>query len=208
MASTFHYNLCDEHETTTLQKLLNHKKRFHGSDPNFHVICGVNGRCKTYRKFVSYRNHLIRKHNITRQNNCEANIDNGELLDEEDDPLFDPEQEELDRSLNEEDIRRLNALGLLKFKEMGRVPQTVVNTFVESSTQIVQNSIDLLRSGVLEKLFASGVDDTTINDVRELFKDGFIRHPFQGIDKEPLQYQYYKENFSLVVSLLKPHNLT
>ena len=42
--------------------VLNHFVRYHTSDPNFLVLCGINGCSKTYRNCISFKNHIKRKH--------------------------------------------------------------------------------------------------------------------------------------------------
>jgi hypothetical protein len=39
-------------------------RRSHANDSNFHVLCGLDGCPRTYKRFLSFRNHLIRKHNF------------------------------------------------------------------------------------------------------------------------------------------------
>lgn len=47
----------------------------------------------------------------------------------------------------------------------------------------------------------AGINIDTIPGLNYLFEqDNPIANPFRGIDKEPLQYKYYKDEFSLVVS--------
>ena len=91
---------------------------------------------------------------------------------------------------------------VLKFNEKGRVPQTVVGSFVENATQVTQTSIDLLKAGVTNCLQKAGVNVETLPGLQDLFDESNpIFHPFDGIDKESLQYKYYKEKFNLVVSI-------
>lgn len=42
--------------------LISHFKRVHREDPNFFVLCGINGCGKTYKTFYGYRSHLNRTH--------------------------------------------------------------------------------------------------------------------------------------------------
>ena len=55
-------NLCVHFVAFTLALFLNHLVRYHTSDPNFHVLCGINGCSKTYRNCISFKNHIKRKH--------------------------------------------------------------------------------------------------------------------------------------------------
>lgn len=99
-------------------------------------------------------------------------------------------------------LSRANALCVLKSKEKGRVPQTVVDSFVENATQVTQTSIDLLKAGVTNCLQKAGINVETLPGLQDLFdENSLISNPFDGIDKESLQYKYYKEKFNLVVSI-------
>lgn len=138
-------SLCVGFVTVSLRLLLNHLRRNHENDPNFHILCGLDGCPRTYRRIVSFRNHLIRKHNFELRSdepgpqNEPNNVSGGKQMDEDvgiaeellpnpyDDIARDPEQ-----------IRRDNALCLLGFKDKDCVSQTVVNQFVESSTHLVR----------------------------------------------------------------------
>ena len=53
-----------------------------------------------------------------------------------------------DEDREEESARR----ALLKFKKKGHVPETVVESFVESATNCVQNSINLIKTGIHNNL--------------------------------------------------------
>ena len=55
-------NLFDRFVAFTLALFLNHLVRYHTSDPNFHVLCGINSCSKTYRNCISFKNHIKRKH--------------------------------------------------------------------------------------------------------------------------------------------------
>ena len=48
-AVAYRCNLCVHFVAFTLALFLSHLVRYHASDPNFHVLCGINGCSKTYR---------------------------------------------------------------------------------------------------------------------------------------------------------------
>ncbi|KAG1681703.1 hypothetical protein GQR58_011697 [Nymphon striatum] len=96
-------------------------------------------------------------------------------------------------------MKKANALCLLSLKEIGRVPQTVVDVFVNSSTQIARNSIGALKDGLKNSLHSAGIDFSRVPGLKELFDESTLSmNPFSGIDKESLQYRYYKEHLNLV----------
>ena len=45
-------NLCVHFVAFTLALSLSHLFRYHASDPNFHLLCGINGCSKTYRNCI------------------------------------------------------------------------------------------------------------------------------------------------------------
>ena len=203
----FRCSVCLEFVSESIQTLVKHIGRIHRNEPNFHVVCGIDGCAKTFKNFLSFKNHLIRKHNIVAKNDKNVNI----IEDRDNDNgingvIDDVPQHENAFDLNNEGINlsRANALCVLKFKEKGRVPQTVVDSFVENATQVTQTSIDLLKAGVTNCLHKAGINVDTLPELQDLFDENNpISNPFNGIDKESLQYKYYKEKFNLVVSIMQ-----
>lgn len=57
-------NLCIGYLSVSLRELLHHMRRTHSSDPNFHMVCGLEGCPRTYKRFSSFRNHVMRKHSL------------------------------------------------------------------------------------------------------------------------------------------------
>ena len=193
-------NLCDSFSSPKILTLLSHIEKSLKNEPNFHVLCGIEGCSKTYKNYYSFRNHLIRKHGVTRKviDKPDKTNDSESQEEEYDEPMIDNDAAEDE----DENARRQNALYLLKFKEKGRVPQTVIHLFVENATQLVRNNVDLLKVNLARMLLASGIDEDNIEGIRNLFDtdDNLVQSPFLGIEKERQQYQYFKNTFNLVVS--------
>lgn len=176
--TVYRCNLCVGFLAVSLRLLLNHLGRNHRNDPNFHLLCGINGCARTYRSFYSFRNHVVNKHadlfNINKHAvpDTDGHIEEGlDLVHAQPDGLnaacdhqyfavFDCEKEK-------QEMARSNATCILKFKEEGRVPQTVVNSFVKNTIHIVQNSIGAIKRGVKAKLQAAGLDFDTIPGLGE-----------------------------------------
>lgn len=49
-------------EAPTVKLVLNHLRNVHSNDPRFHVMCGIDGCARTYRKFSGLHSHLYRCH--------------------------------------------------------------------------------------------------------------------------------------------------
>lgn len=203
-------SLCVGFIAASLRMLLNHLSRNHKSDPNFHVLCGLDGCSRTYRRYLSFRNHLIRKHgfNLSEEQILDVNndFDNRDQQQNEGDIEIpdelngNPQADPVGRDPGK--IRRDNSLCLLGFKEKGCVPQTVVDLFVDNSTQLVRNSIQIVEAEVREKLRGSGIEFDGVPGLNEIFnEESLAMNPFNGIQKEAKQYKFYKEHFNLVVRL-------
>lgn len=82
---------CDYFQAISLRTLLNHYNKVHGHEPNFRVVCNVNGCPATFTKYNSLYKHITRWHvdvyKDTQPDNdsTEDNVDDGEG-DNDDDP--------------------------------------------------------------------------------------------------------------------------
>ena len=214
MAHVYWCNLCIGFLAVSLRLLLNHLGRNHKSDPNFHLLCGVNGCARTYKRYYSFRNHIVQKHADLLDKECtdinrDANIE-GAATDIHDQELECDANHDIhgnigceafDLTQGKNDLLRSSAICLLHFKDKGRIPQTVVDLFVESNKHVVQNSIGVLKYEIKDNFNAAGIDFDSIPGLGELFdEESIAMNPFQNIEKEPQQYKYYKDNIGLVVS--------
>jgi hypothetical protein len=204
--------MCVGYLSVSLTELLDHLRRSHSNDPNFHVLCGLDGCPRTYKRVVSFRNHLIRKHNIYGKEN-EPVINNDENprdmnIDDENDPAIQENDAEPAHVLVE-NMQRDNALCLFGFKDKGRVTQTVVNLFAESSMQMVRNSLNVAKSEIKERLAAVGQAIEDIPGLQQIFEeDSSAMNPLHGIETEQKQHKYHLDHFNLVVSLFCIYDYT
>lgn len=196
-------NLCTGYLAVCLRQLLDHLRRSHSNDPNFHLLCGIEGCARTYKRFTSFRNHLIRKHSFKLKDDEENQVDNNEVQTIDLGDLNEPLIRQHDQPVKVDSILRDNALCLLGFKDKSRVPQTVVDLFVENSTQMVRNSIEIAKSEVKEKLNAAGHTVEDIPGLKEIFEeDSVVMNPLRGMETEQQQHKFYQTYFNLVVCLI------
>ena len=194
--------------TNLLSRLLNHIGRCHSSEPGFHVLCGIQECTRTYTNYNAFRNHVKKHHSIL----LDGEIGNGIIpegglgLDvdlEPEDLLNDEEHDELDIEREQAQIRRNNALCLMQIKEEGKLTQKNLDHVVNRTTQIVHNTIDMVKNGVAERLDAFGITLDDIPGLKEFFEEeNHIFDPFKDIANFREQVKYYRENFNLVVSFL------
>ena len=206
-------NLCVSFIAFTLSLLLNHIGRCHSSDPDFHALCGINGCTRTYKKYVSFRNHVKIKHKdvlLAERDRVDTEQENG--ISSESEVEFDMNDSEnlyddanhlpqFDFLQATDEIRRTSALHLLKMKDRDRVSQTAIDSFVDNTTSIVRTSMDVLKRGLMNRLDTAGIDFNAVPGLSELFQeDSLAMNPFSGLREEAQQCQYYKDHFNLVVS--------
>ena len=63
-------------EAPTVKLVLSHLRSVHSNDPRFHVMCGINGCARTYRKYSGLPSHLYRCHWSTRGNSLSLDSSN------------------------------------------------------------------------------------------------------------------------------------
>lgn len=185
-ATVYRCNLCVNFQAASLRLLLNHIGRNHKSDPQFHVLCGIDGCVRTYGIDAGNAGDI--------EQNVELNDNLGDIQDHNNDP-------EADFAQQQRQLQKRSALCLLHLKEKGRVPQTVVDLVVNNCTEIVQDAANVLKTGVINSLNASGVDFQAIPGLKDLFdNDSSACNPFHGLENERQQHKYYLQNLGLVVS--------
>ena len=92
--------------------------------------------------------------------------------------------------------KRASALYLMKLKETRQLSQVALDDVVEGSRMIFTSTVQQLHSGVRSKLASLGIDETKLNDVFTSVVD-----PFVDLETRYKQEKFFKENFSLVVSV-------
>jgi hypothetical protein len=128
------------------------------------------------------------------------NIENNELENED---LSEPfEEPEIDVECQNGQIKRNNALSLMKIKEVGKLTQQSLDVVVDQTTQVVRNTVDVLKRDTVACLQAIGVDSETVPGLEELFDREVVSDPFKDLENRTQQLQYFRENFNLVVSNL------
>ena len=82
-----------------------------------------------------------------------------------------------------------------------RVSQAGIDSFVETTTSIVRTSVEMLKSGLMNRLDTAGIDFTAVPGLPELFQeDSLAMNPSFGLRNENEQTKYFKDHLNLVVS--------
>ncbi|XP_028416938.1 uncharacterized protein LOC114541149 [Dendronephthya gigantea] len=184
--------------------IINHYGRYHRHDPDFFVTCKVGGCTASYKKFEGYKSHLRRFHKDIDQIpiNKEGDVDdvvNGEedIQDDQCRMMIDDHEETI--GYHHVDLKRQNALFLLKTKEMYRLTQTATDALVSCTTSIVKNSIEQLKNRVTKCLDNVGMLLGDIPGLENMFRqDSNESNPFNGLQTKTEQKCYFRDNFGLV----------
>ncbi len=215
--------MCTGFVAITFSILLNHFSRVHANKPNFHVVCVFGGCRKTSKTFEGYRSHLRRNYNdilenatnITnfdqRRKRAHADVDNdptnggkdGDLEQNRpfNDDLNPPLEEDPNLQEHEYERRRESASYILRMKEINRLTQKTVNDIVVTTSTLVRNTIEQLRTTTYNCLRAVGLDFTTIPNLEQVFnEDSPLANPFENLMTQIEQTAAFKELFGLVVS--------
>ena len=198
----YNCNRCDGFSVTLLVRLLNHIGRCHSNEPGFHVLCGIDECARTYTNYNAFRNHVNKHHSTILEREGRISITEN-CEEEEPESLINEEEyeEEFDIEGEQQQLTRNNALCLMQIKEEGKLTQRNLDNVVDQATQIVRNSIDMVKNAVAERLGASGVSFEDIPGLKELFeRENHIFDPFKNISNFTEQVKYYRANFNLVVS--------
>ena len=123
--------------------LISHFQRVHREDPNFFVLCGINGCGKTYKTFYRYRSHINRTHKtfllVARDiNQPQDLVRNIEPEDEAGDvfagePLSDVDEDDPPCV----QLKSTSAAYLLQIKEMHNLSQVALNDIAQSTNILV-----------------------------------------------------------------------
>lgn len=164
---------------------------------------------------MSFRNHIIRKHgdllqaeknggNVEEMNNNSSGSDTDGEMGEDGEGTYDfAPLPQFDFQRESEEIRRTGALHLLRMKDKDRVSQAGIDSFVVNTTSVVRTSVEILKSGLMNRLDSAGIDFSAVPGLPELFQeDSLALNPFSGLRNENEQHNYFKDHFNLVVSYL------
>ena len=204
--------LCPAFYTLTLAMMLSHLIGVHSNDLHFSVKCDVPGCQRTFRKPRSYQSHLRRDHTELNLHSpiqvCRVNGEQSRREEEEiamevaatEPDIGESLYDELERRLG--DKKRNDALFLLQTKEANRFTQKATDNVMDNVTTLVRNTVEILRMGVQNRLDSAGLRFDAVPGLAELFEeDHCISNPFAHVNTENKQAAYFKENFSLVVSI-------
>ena len=168
----------------------NHYERYHKQEKSFRAICHVQG-CFRRRKHQDVMNTVFDQETDDLGQN-DARLPTNEFNDETafdvNDMTMDPCGEHSDsyehHALNDENVRRLNAALLLGSKEIHKLTQKTVDTFVKNTITIAQNTVELLRGCISSHLRDAGIEDPGLQGFfnQLMMEENLAPNPFTGME--------------------------
>lgn len=122
-------SLCHTFSAKSMSTVLRHIGSVHAHEPNFHIVCGVNGCSRAYYNYHSFRKHLL----LGRRHRDSAFHDEVNRCEEGDLSMLTSGEGEFDQGGNssgrhhvlpEQQSKRAKALFLMKAKEVHKISQT------------------------------------------------------------------------------------
>lgn len=65
MSNTLFCPSCGVHQSKKLANLLSHIRLIHSDEPNFTIDCRLQGCCRTFKNYCTYRNHIYAFHSTS-----------------------------------------------------------------------------------------------------------------------------------------------
>ena len=122
------------------------------------------------------------------------------VLECEDDRHAANHQNETQESVSS--ITRFIALYILKIKEENQLTQQVMNSILENTECLVEQSLDALKSDIKLCLAGNNIDISNINGLRDVLNQkSLFSRARKPLESEYMQVKYFVENFNFVVSI-------
>lgn len=201
--------VCTNFFTSCISEMVSHLVLVHQNDPGLHIICDVPGCQSTFGRVFSYKSHLRRSHKdidikkpVVQLTHGVHSVNAEERFIHESEDIVNPQNED-----EMDEIKRTNALYLLKLKETNFLTQTSLDSVVQGTTGIVKRTIKALKKEVEKKLEGQGLEVVNIEGLSNLFDDDHpLSNPFAHVETKHQQTAFQKTNFSLVVSKIVIYN--
>lgn len=205
--------ICNKYARRTLASVLRHIGEVHRFFEGV-VKCGIEGCMSTARSYDSLRQHMYKKHkDILKQNYEDTNTaapddstDCTSELVEESDNLYQLEDADDKEDANGIDkITDLNpsveaAKFILKTRDGKKITQTTLNGVLQDTKSFIEYSVGQLEHEIIKILEDCEVNSEAISSIRNLLSLTRLRNPFEDLETERKQENFFQKHFNYVVS--------
>lgn len=138
--------MCGYHDSTNLPELMRHIRLVHADDPNFKINCTLQGCCRTFTNFLTFRNHTYAFHGTS----------SGGLFSEttaipvsqppDDEPTNDDEPDlppmHYDEAVIMDEMIHAAAVWTLKIRDGYGLPQATTECIIKDVDSLYQVNVD------------------------------------------------------------------
>lgn len=201
--------ICNKHARKSLAGILRHIREVHRHFQGT-VRCGIQGCPSTAKSYESLRQHMYKKHKAIlkegqeRLGNEEQHLPQQQEHDDNEDigTCNNTMEEQGEDTRTDEHPSLQAAQFILKTRDGRRITQVALDGILQDTKSFIECSLDTLEVTVVEKLEESGMRGDEICSIRDLFSS--LKNPFEGLETQYRQEQFFEQHFNYVVSLKTP----
>ena len=181
--------------------VLYHINKDHKFEP-YKIKCGIQGCPAEYVNTEGLRTHIRRKHKDKISEYETTSINQGYGNDFEGSQNEEGIQEEHHYLTSKEAMKKSSARYILKVWEIHRLPQKTVNELIKDTRHLYKEVMHHYQEETRNVLEAVGVDTSESNPELYCHLDiEALPDPFEGLETQHFQRQYFLDKFGLIVSL-------
>lgn len=145
--------LCGIHQSKNLSDLMRHIRLFHADEPNFKIDCTLQGCCRSYKNYHTYRNHIYAFHSTSsgdldiQQSEVTTVSESQESGDESEADVSDHDDSDPHQPSSEAvSIQRSAAVWTLKVRDVHGLPQSTTESIIKDVDTLYQvfNNTDII----------------------------------------------------------------
>ena len=205
----------------SLKFYVSHLRTVHGKDPNFNVMCGINGCREVFRAYAAFNSHVYRHHRValgldtpivtseesmdaSRMDGLNQTDDDIDSVLNEEDTVFTDQHDNVDPNTSPSDPMsqveksRSAAKLLLNLREGHQVSQVAIKDFIGGCRSLYSEVFNDLSIRTRDILTSNGVTVDSIPELNEVL--GIPPDPFVGIDTDYLYEKFCREHLGYLVT--------
>lgn len=201
--------ICARYASPNFDSTLCHIGAVHSHNAAFNVHCGIKSCPRTFCNYHSFHRHIREKHafmlestSVYLHQNEAPIILSPELELTEEEPTEEVRGVSAngggDSTAQKEDIKKSEAIHVLKLKEQYKLAQTTVDSILCDTEEITARVVARLRNRVPTDLLSKRPNASSLK-IAGVFEEPTLT-PFRELKTEFLQEKYFWESLGLVVS--------
>ncbi len=189
--------LCNRFSYATHKGLFRHMAAVHSCDPNFHIVCGLEGCSRNYTNFYSFKRHVYRNHRAVVGKDLRT-----PSAHEDDDDVQTICNSGVDPSLSlhsNDDERRSVAGFVMKSRAVYKTTEAHLSSIIDDFSALLDRTADYAKQKMLDVAKKFDLPATVSDELTKVFDSPAITQQFAGFETKYLQDKFMREEMGLVV---------